>query len=102
MGPETQALNLAAVQRQYGGAAPDAPRPADMFSLRSELNAQVERARILASRAHELADSVFGCRPDAGSNASIGLASAAPGPLAELVEDLGRALSRLESGLNRL
>lgn len=80
-----------------------APRPADLPSLRAQLADQVERARMLGMRAHDIADGVFGCRPEPQAlGIGVGSAATAPPSLSQLVEELQSALTRIEQGLNRV
>jgi hypothetical protein len=81
-----------------GGPAQN--RPADLPSLRSHLEQQVERARSIFHRVESAADTVFGSQPTSIENAKP------PEPIsvsfAELVDNLSRILGRIENSLNRL
>lgn len=77
-----------------------APRPADLFTLREELNRQVNRARELGYRLHNISDAVFGAVP-----VNIGLGNAAEREtptLCDLVGELDSALDNFERALSRL
>jgi hypothetical protein len=84
--------------RNYGSGTV-APRPADLCSLRSQLEDCLGRARDHANRIEGIGDQVFGPHPTA-----IGSAKAQTGPasIVELVSDLDSTLSRIGYALNRL
>lgn len=80
-----------------GAASAQIAPPEDLGSLRARFEDQVKRAYSLGNRAGNVADMVFGPRPEACSDAQ-----AEPTSFAELVSDLRRALDRIEGGLSRL
>lgn len=86
-------------QDQQNGSASARIDRTDLQSIRGQLEAHVKRAHDIAGGVHSLADTIVGCRPEAASG---GIAPQSIQPsLAELVEDLGRAINRAELGLNR-
>lgn len=80
----------------------DAPRPADLSSLRGQLADCVSRAREAGGRIRDIGDQVFGSRPESVATGAAAQTIAGPATFAELVDDLNAALLRIETGLNRL
>lgn len=76
-------------------------RPADLMSLRSHLQRQVERVRSIGHVVENIGDQVFGSVP-VGIDSVAKSPESGPAPLVEIVADLERAVNRIESGLSRL
>ncbi len=94
---QAQTAQAQHARRMVEGAV--AARPANFAALKNLLESQVERAHAIGSLVESLAAAVFGPVPTAQG---VGIEEAPPPTLAGLIDQLDSALTRIESGLNRL